>query len=49
MERENCSEAKRDWILWQLLQQLSDLLWFRYEKDFLLFDIEEDLTRPDAL
>ncbi len=44
MVRENCSEAKRAWILWQLLQELNDLLWDRYEKEFLDFLIEEDLA-----
>jgi hypothetical protein len=42
MERKNVSEAKLAWILWQRLQELSDLLWDRYDKDFLNFPIEED-------
>ena len=41
MERENCSKTKRAWILWQLLQELNDLLWDHYEKDLLA---EEDLA-----
>jgi hypothetical protein len=43
MERENLSEAKRAWLLWQLLQQLSDLLWDHYEEKFLDFVLEEDM------
>jgi len=27
------------WILWQLLQRVSDLLWDRYENDFIAFDL----------
>jgi hypothetical protein len=42
MERQNCSEAKRAWVLWQLLQELNALLWDRYEKNFLEILIEED-------
>jgi len=42
MERKNISEAKLAWILWQRLQELSDLLWDRYDKDFLNFPLEED-------
>ena len=42
MERQDRSEAKQAWILWQRLQELNDLLWDRYEKDFLDFLIEED-------
>jgi hypothetical protein len=49
MENKNISEAKLAWILWQRLQELSDLLWNRYDKDFLDFPIEEDddLTETD--
>ncbi len=43
MEQEALSEAKRAWILWQWLQQFSDLLWTHYEKEFLTFLVEEDL------
>jgi len=48
MERKNLSEAERAWILWQLLQELNDLLWDRYEKDFLDFLIEEDLPPTES-
>lgn len=44
MERENLSEAKRTWLLWQLLQELSDLLWDHYEEEFLDFVLEEDMA-----
>lgn len=42
MERKNISEAKLAWILWQRLQELSDLLWDRYDKDFLDLSMEDD-------
>jgi len=50
MERKNISEAKLAWTLWQRLQELSDLLWDRYDKDFLNFPIEEDhdFMEPDT-
>lgn len=44
MERENLSEAKLAWLLWQLLQELSDLLWDHYEEEFLDFVLEEDMA-----
>ena len=43
IERENLSEAKQAWLLWQLLQELSDLLWNHYEEEFLDFVLEEDM------
>ena len=49
MERKNISEAKLAWILWQRLQELSDLLWDLYDKDFLDFPMEDgdDLLETD--
>jgi hypothetical protein len=44
MEGKNISEAKLAWILWQRMQQLCDLLWDRYDKEFIDFPIEDDLT-----
>jgi len=46
MEEENLSEGKRAWLLWQLLQELSDLLWNHYEEKFLDFALEEEMA-PD--
>ena len=36
------SETQQAWALWHLLQNLSDILWNRYESAFLDFCIEED-------
>lgn len=38
----NPSEAKLAWIIWNVLQQLSDLLWDRYDKDFVSFTMDEN-------
>ena len=42
MNPQNLSEAKLAWIIWNALQQLSDLLWDRYDKDFVSFTMEEN-------
>jgi hypothetical protein len=43
----NISEAKLAWLLWQRLQELSDLLWNRYDQEFLDFDIDQPLPPFD--
>ena len=48
MERKNISEAKLAWILWQRLQELSDLLWDRYDKDFPDFPMGDDDDSPET-
>ncbi len=35
MKAENLTEAQIAWILWNLHDRLNDLLWNRYEKEFL--------------
>jgi len=42
MPQENRTEAKLAWSLWQLLQNLNDLLWQHYEEDFINFAMEEE-------
>jgi hypothetical protein len=49
MERNNLSEAQWAWMLWQLLQRLSDFLWDRYEKDFTEFNLDDDLSPSEFL
>jgi hypothetical protein len=34
------------WALWHMLTQLTDILWERYEKEFLGLCIEMDRTSP---
>jgi hypothetical protein len=42
MNPQNLPEAKLAWIIWTALQQLSDRLWDRYDKDFVSFAMEEN-------
>jgi hypothetical protein len=42
MNPQNLPEAKLAWIIWNALQQLSDCLWDRYDKDFISFVMEEN-------
>ncbi len=42
MKAPDPSEAKLAWHLWNVLQQLSDLLWERYDQDFVSFTMEEN-------
>jgi len=42
MSPQNLPEAKLAWIIWNALQQLSDRLWDRYDKDFVSFVMEEN-------
>ena len=35
MKAENLTEAQIAWILWNLHERLNNLLWDRYEKEFL--------------
>ena len=42
MNPQNLSESKLAWILWNALQQLSNLLWDRYDNDFVSFAMEEN-------
>jgi len=40
-------ELRMAWTLWHMLTQLTDILWDRYEDEFLRLCIELDRTRPD--
>ncbi len=42
MNPQNLPEAKLAWIIWNALQQLSDRLWDRYDKDFVSFTIDKN-------
>ncbi len=42
MSPQNLSESKLAWIIWNALQQLSNLLWDRYDNDFVSFAMEEN-------
>ncbi len=42
MPSQTLPEAKLAWVIWQALEKLNDLLWDRYEKDFLSFATEEE-------
>jgi hypothetical protein len=48
MERKTVSEVELAWVLWQRLQELSDLLWNRYDKDFLILPMENDYDLTDT-
>lgn len=39
-------ELRMAWTMWHLLTQLTDILWERYEKDFLTLCMENDRTDP---
>jgi hypothetical protein len=39
-------ELRMAWALWHMLSQLTDILWERYEDDFLELCIEMDRTSP---
>ena len=42
MKAENLTEAQMAWILWNLHERLNNLLWDRYEKEFLDWVIDEN-------
>ena len=42
MNPQNLPEAKLAWIIWNVIQQLSDRLWDRYDQDFVSFTMEEN-------
>ena len=42
MKRENLTEAQIAWILWNLHDRLNDLLWDRYEKEFIDWAMDEN-------
>jgi hypothetical protein len=42
MKLENIPEARLAWTLWNLHERLNDLLWERYEWEFLDFICQEE-------
>jgi hypothetical protein len=42
MRSENLTEAQIAWILWNLHERLNELLWTRYEKQFVGFAMDEN-------
>lgn len=42
MKSENFTEAQIAWILWNLHERLNNLLWDRYEKEFLDWAMDEN-------
>jgi hypothetical protein len=45
MKWDNLSEAQIAWVVWNLQEQLSNLLWDRYEKEFLQWAMDENDRR----
>ena len=41
MKSENLTEPQIAWILWNLYERLNQLLWTRYEKEFLDWTMDE--------
>jgi len=42
MTTETLPEAKRAWLISQLIEELNNLLWKRYEDEFITFIMEEN-------
>jgi len=42
MKSENLTEAQLAWILWNLHERLNNLLWDRYEKEFMDRALDEN-------
>ena len=42
MTTETLPEAKRAWLISQLIEELNNLLWKRYEDEFISFVLEEE-------
>jgi hypothetical protein len=38
----NLPEAKRAWLIAQMIEELNELLWRRYEDEFITYLMEED-------
>jgi len=45
MNPQNLTEPKLAWVIWNALQQLSDLLWDRYDKEFVSFTMDENYQK----
>jgi hypothetical protein len=42
MKSENLTESQIAWLLWNLHERLNQLLWVRYEKEFLDWAMDEN-------
>jgi len=42
MTTQNLPEAKRAWLIAQMIEELNELLWIRYEDEFITFLMQED-------
>jgi len=42
MTIQNLPEAKRAWVLAQVIEEFNELLWEHYGEDFITFLLEED-------
>jgi hypothetical protein len=42
MKSENLTEAQIAWLIWNLHERLNNLLWGRYEKEFLDWVMDEN-------
>jgi len=42
MKPQDVSEAKRAWLISQLIEELNNPLWKRYEDEFVSFVLEEE-------
>jgi hypothetical protein len=47
MKPENLTEAQIAWIIWNLHERLNNLLWDRYEKEFLDWVMNENQEEMD--
>jgi len=45
MKSENLTEAQIAWILWNLHERFNELLWIRYEKEFLDWTMDENYRK----
>jgi hypothetical protein len=42
MTTQNLPEAKRAWLIAQMIEELNELLWDHYDDEFITFLLEED-------
>ena len=42
MTNQNLPEAKRAWLIAEMIEELNELLWKRYEDEFVSFVLEEE-------
>jgi hypothetical protein len=42
MTNQNLPEAKRAWLIAEMIEELNELLWNHYEEEFITFLLEED-------